>query len=108
MEEANLASARQFVRYAVGQSWEAAQTGELSLGQRARLRLAATHAVTTSARVVDAMYNLGGGTSIYSKSPLQRRFRDVHAATQHMMVGQPTYELAGKVLLGLEVNPAEL
>ena len=106
--EAELASARQFLRYAVGESWRAAQQAELNLGHRARLRLAATHATHASARVVDAMYNLGGGTSIYRKSALQRRFRDVHAATQHMMVGQPTYELAGRVLLGLEVGPSEL
>jgi len=92
----------------VGSSWDAAQSGELSLGHRARLRLAATHATTVSAHVVDVMYTLGGGSSIYLKSPLQRRFRDVHAATQHMMVGQPTYELAGRVLLGLEVDAAEL
>ena len=106
--EARLASARQFVRYAVGESWEAAGGGELNLGHRARLRLAATHATGAAAEVVDAMYELGGGTSIYRTSPLQRRFRDVHAATQHVMVGQPTYELAGRVLLGLEVGAAEL
>jgi alkylation response protein AidB-like acyl-CoA dehydrogenase len=108
MAEAGLASARQFVRYAVGGSWEAAQGGDLNLGQRARLRLAATHATTVAAHVVDVMYTLGGGSSIYLKSPLQRRFRDVHAATQHMMVGQPTYELAGRVLLGLDVDVSEL
>ena len=50
------------------------------------------------------MYGAGGGTSIYRLSPLQRRFRDVHAATQHVMVGLPTYELAGRVLLGLETD----
>ena len=75
---------------------------------RARLRLAATHATTASAQVVDAMYNAGGGTSIYSTSPLQRRFRDIHAATQHVMVGPPTYELAGRILLGLESDTSVL
>lgn len=108
MAEANLAGARHFLRHAVGQSWAAAATGELNLGHRARLRLAATHATHASASVVDVMYGLGGGSSIYLKSTLQRRFRDVHAATQHMMVGQPTYELAGRALLGLEVGPSEL
>jgi indole-3-acetate monooxygenase len=108
MAEANLAGARHFLRHAVADSWEAAETGDLDLGHRARLRLAATHATAVSAQVVDVMYGLGGGSSIYLTSTLQRRFRDVHAATQHMMVGQPTYELAGRFLLGLEVGPAEL
>jgi hypothetical protein len=35
---------------------------------------------------------------------LQRRFRDAHVATQHMMVAPPTYELAGRVLLGLPTD----
>jgi len=72
------------------------------------LRLAATSATLACAEVVDAMYGAGGGTSIYQSSPLQRRFRDIHAATQHVMVGLPTYELAGRVLFGLETDTSVL
>ena len=36
--------------------------------------------------------------------PLQRRFRDVHAATQHMLVGPATWELTGRSLLGPRVR----
>lgn len=39
-------------------------------------------------------------------SPLQRCLRDVSVATQHMMVGEATYELAGRVFLGLPTNAA--
>ena len=46
--------------------------------------------------------------SIYLSSSLQRRFRDVHAATQHVMVAQPTYELAGRVMLGLDTDTSVL
>lgn len=107
--EAILGSARAFVFDTVARCWTAADRGEeLTLDHRARLRLAATHATTASAQVVDAMYNAGGGTSIYSTSPLQRRFRDIHAATQHVMVGPPTYELAGRILLGLESDTSVL
>ena len=38
----------------------------------------------------------------------QRRFRDVHAATQHMLVGPATWELAGRSLLGLEFDASQL
>jgi alkylation response protein AidB-like acyl-CoA dehydrogenase len=61
-----------------------------------------------AADAVDAAYHLGGGSAIYETSSLQRRFRDVHAATQHMVVGPTTWELAGRVLLGLEVDDAQL
>jgi alkylation response protein AidB-like acyl-CoA dehydrogenase len=72
------------------------------------LRLAATHATTSAAAAVDLMYTAGGGTSIYARSALQRCFRDVHVATQHLMVAGPTYELVGRVLLGLETDTAQL
>jgi alkylation response protein AidB-like acyl-CoA dehydrogenase len=107
--EAGLGAARAYVFDSVARCWRAAERGEdLTLDQRARLRLAATHATLAAAQVVDAMYSAGGGTSIYQSSPLQRRFRDVHAATQHVMVGVPTYEVAGRVLLGLETDTSVL
>jgi alkylation response protein AidB-like acyl-CoA dehydrogenase len=58
--------------------------------------------------VVDEAYRLGGGTSIYESSPLQRRFRDVHAATQHMLVAPATWELTGRLLLGLPTEADQL
>lgn len=70
--------------------------------QRARLRIAATHATATSASVVDRMYTVAGGTALLSSSPLQRCLRDVHAITQHLFVAPPSYEMLGKILLGVE------
>ena len=75
---------------------------------RAGLRLASTHAVEAAAAAVDAAYSLAGGSAIYETSPLQRRFRDVHAATQHMLVGPATWELAGRSLLGLDFDASQL
>jgi indole-3-acetate monooxygenase len=107
--EAGLRAARSFLYSAVGDAWEAAVAGAaVSVEQRVALRLAATHATTASAAAVDAAYSLGGGTSIYETSPLQRRFRDVHAATQHMLVGPATWELTGRLLLGLPTDIAQL
>jgi alkylation response protein AidB-like acyl-CoA dehydrogenase len=107
--EATLRSARSFLFETVAETWQAASSeGAISIQQRALLRLAATHATTSAARVVDLMYNAGGGTSIYSSSPLQRCFRDIHVVTQHMMVGPATYELTGRLLLGGDVDTAVL
>ena len=41
-------------------------------------------------------------------SPLQRRFRDVHVATQHIMVAPASWELAGRLLLGLPTDVSQL
>lgn len=107
--EALLRSARAFFYETVEAAWDAAcETGELTLEHRKDLRLSNTHAARSCARVVDLMYNLGGGTSVYRTSPLQRMFRDVHVATQHMMVATGTLELVGRLLLGLETDVSQL
>lgn len=54
------------------------------------------------------MYHLGGGTSVYETSRLQRCFRDIHVATQHMLVGTPVMELTGRLVLGLEAETSAL
>jgi indole-3-acetate monooxygenase len=106
--EAALGGGRAFLLEAVDEGFEAAADGPLSIERRARLRLAATHAVERATAAVDAAYRLAGGSAIYETSPLQRRFRDVHAATQHMLIAPATWELTGKALLGLEFDDAQL
>ena len=107
--EAGLRSARALLYGAVADAWAAARAGNaIPVELRASLRLASTHAVEASAAAVDAAYRLGGGSAIYETSPLQRRFRDVHAATQHMLVAPATWELTGRSLLGLELDDSQL
>ena len=107
--EARLRSGRAFLLDAVGAAWTSACAGDaISLEQRALLRTAATHATREAAATVDLAYEAGGGTSIYASSPLQRHFRDVHVVTQHVMVAPPTYELAGRVLLGIPTDTSLL
>ena len=107
--EAVLRSARAFYYEAIGEAWHKAQRGDpMALEDRAALRLAATHATRSSADVVRRMYELGGGTVLFSSHPLQRRFRDAYAATQHMMIAPPSWELAGRVLMGLPTDASML
>jgi indole-3-acetate monooxygenase len=107
--EARLRAARALVTEAIGETWQHVQAeGEVALGDRAALRMAANHAMSSSAEVVDEMYSLGGGTSIYANSPLQRRFRDVHTATQHVLVGSSVWQTVGRVLLGQQVRAEQL
>ncbi len=107
--EAALRSGRAFLLETVGAMWSTLERGEEpAIEQRALLRLSASQAVQGSVRAVDVAYNLGGGSSIYESSRLQRRFRDVHALTQHVMVGPSSFEAAGRALLGHEVPPGFL
>jgi len=107
--EAALRAARALYYEAIEETWAAAQReGPVEEPLRLGLRLAATHAVRTSAEVARSMYDLGGGTAIYEDSPLQRRFRDAHAATAHFQVNPATWELTGRVLLGLPTKTAQL
>lgn len=68
--------------------------------QRARLRLATSHAARASIQAVDLLYTALATSAIMRKSPLERQFRDLHTAGAHVMVGQMTYEAAGRVELG--------
>ena len=107
--EASLRAARALYYEAIEAAWQAAQGDEpVSVALRNGLRLAATHAVRTSADVVRSMYDLGGGTAIYDDSPLQRRFRDAHTATAHFQVNEASREVPGRILLGQPTDPAML
>jgi alkylation response protein AidB-like acyl-CoA dehydrogenase len=107
--EAALRAARALLLEESAAAWEEALAGgPIATERRLGMRLAATHATRTAAGVTTAMYEAGGGTSIYDSSPLQRRFRDAHVATQHMMVAPASWELAGRVLLGLPADTAQL
>lgn len=107
--EALVRSSRAFFYETIESAWQSAlSTGAITVEHRRDLRLATTHTVRTCARAVDLMYTLGGGTSVYRESRLQRIFRDVHVATQHMMVGPSTMEVVGRLLLGLETDVSQL
>ncbi len=101
--ETMLRAARLHLHQLVDEVWVNAELRrETTLEQRALLRAAVVHAATTSAQVVDLMYNAGGATSIQESCALERCFRDVHAATQQIMLAPPNLEVAGRILLGLE------
>jgi alkylation response protein AidB-like acyl-CoA dehydrogenase len=107
--EAILRSGRAFYYEMLHKTWDETKAkGRASTETRRDLRLAITHAARSAARTVDLMYNLGGGTSVYKGSALQRIFRDVHVATQHMQVATPTMETVGRHMLGLDGDYSQL
>jgi alkylation response protein AidB-like acyl-CoA dehydrogenase len=100
--EALLRSARAFLFETVAGMWETMCAGDkLSDEQEALSRLACVHTARACAEAVDIAYTLGGATSVYTASKLERCFRDVHVVTQHAAVGFSWYERSGQHFLGM-------
>jgi hypothetical protein len=60
------------------------------------------HASTACTQAVELLYKASGGSSVYSRSTLERRLRDIQTINQHVVVSLKTWEVTGRVLLGLE------
>ena len=100
---ATVDSARAYLYDTTARAWELIMAGEeLPRELRAGMRLACTHAVTASVQAVDRAHSAAGASSIYSASPLDRYFRDVHSVAAHAFVRQTTMADGGQLLLGQE------
>lgn len=100
---------RAYFYQSIDDAWDTVVSGgQLSVDQRREIRHATTHAVNSAVTAVDALFRLAGGSSVYKSFPLQRRFRDIHVATQHMMVSDSVLELVGRLMVGLETNVNQL
>lgn len=105
--EALLCSGRAFLFEALREMGvEIAASGEAGMKCRAALRLACTQATINAGQAVDLMFEAGGASSVYTSSSLERCFRDVHVAMQHIAVSSTSLELSGRVLLGLDPGTA--
>jgi len=107
--EADLRSARAFLMQAARQIWDEATSTDapmVSLDSRTNLRLAATHAIHQSAKVVGSLYQLCGATVVFDGHLLQRLLADMNVITQHGQSRLAHYEVVGKHCLGLEIDDA--
>jgi 3-hydroxy-9,10-secoandrosta-1,3,5(10)-triene-9,17-dione monooxygenase len=76
--------------------------GVPSLEQRARYRRDGAYAATMCTKAVDVLFRATGGGAIYARNPLQRAFRDVHAANAHYVLNWDINgAMYGRVALGL-------
>jgi 3-hydroxy-9,10-secoandrosta-1,3,5(10)-triene-9,17-dione monooxygenase len=72
------------------------------LGERARYRRDGAFAATLCTKAVDILFAATGGGAIYAREPLQRAFRDVHAANAHYVLNWDINgAVYGRVALGL-------
>ena len=73
-----------------------------SLEQRARYKRDGAFAATLCTRAVDLLFSATGGNAIYARNPIQRAFRDVHAANAHYNLNwDVSGAIYGRVALGL-------
>jgi alkylation response protein AidB-like acyl-CoA dehydrogenase len=103
--DAELRAARALVYETAASVWAGGVEGtEPTMAEEARIRAGAVWATDRAVSVVDTAYRAGGGSSLYSSCPLQRRLRDIHALTQHFLVRRDTMTTAGAILAGNEVH----
>lgn len=101
--EAMLRAARLLFYDALESAWARAVRGErFTLEQKADLLLAGAYAATTAAKVTDLMHRIAGTTGIYTRSPLERHFRDAQTLRHHGIISENRFETAGQVYLGVE------
>jgi len=98
-------AARAYLFDEIDQTWDVALSAdEIPVDRRAALRMACTSMVRTNADIARQCYDLGGGAALFQSSDLQRRFRDAHAMTQHIVTAPATWELTGRLLFGLPTD----
>jgi alkylation response protein AidB-like acyl-CoA dehydrogenase len=104
--EAGLGAARAFLVATVREIYERADAvAPIGVPDRARARLAGSHAISAALAVADWTYKAAGVDAIFPGSPFERRFRDIHTVSQQIQSRDAHYETVGQVLLG---NPPEV
>ena len=84
-----------------GDAWRTMERGEpLSQRQHSLIRLGMAHATWASHDAAMFVYK-SAGTSGLRAGTIQRLFRDMHAATQHLLVSPVVFRALGKELAGL-------
>lgn len=101
LAEARLSSVQAFLLAELEQCWDLAVSGqEVPMEPRGRLRLACSHAAAEAGEVTRIAFTLGGGSSVFATSVLQRCLRDAAVAAQHTIVSRRLFETYSKVRFG--------
>jgi indole-3-acetate monooxygenase len=98
-----LTSARAHLFDVVGDMWDTLVADKpLSEVQEARFMTLNSHVIALCVEVVQLVFKASGGTAVYQKGPLDRCLRDVLTMNQHVVATLRTWEMSGRLLLGLE------
>src|SRR4051812_15841841 len=83
--DAALQAARVFLLDAVDVAWATVTSGAaLSSDQVTRIALAGQQTMNVAVTAVDMAFGSAGASAVYTSHPLERCFRDIHTANQHI------------------------
>jgi indole-3-acetate monooxygenase len=98
---ATLGAARAYLVETLRDVWSAAgNVRAIDLQARARVRLACTHAIHSATEVADFAYKEAGTSAIFLDTAFERRFRDLHTASQQLQARGAHFEAVGRIMLG--------
>jgi indole-3-acetate monooxygenase len=101
--EGLLHAARAYFYNCNDEIWRKGETGEsFSIEDRAHARLAVVTAAKLAVQAVDLVADAAGMNSAQTSCPIERCWRDVHTATQHVLMNTARFEVVGRVLFGLD------
>jgi alkylation response protein AidB-like acyl-CoA dehydrogenase len=104
--EAVLSGGRAFRTEILTDVWNTVARGdETSLVQRARCRLAGSHAADCSRQAIDYVFRAGGTTSTQRTHRLAHCWRDLQVVSNAASLNPEWYPIAGRVLLGVDPGP---
>ncbi len=100
--EAALGAARAYLVATLQDIWAAVEgIPAIDIPARARVRLACTHAIHTATDVADFAYKEAGTSAIFLDTAFERRFRDLHTASQQIQARGAHFEAVGRIMLGI-------
>jgi alkylation response protein AidB-like acyl-CoA dehydrogenase len=101
--EATLGAGRAYLHATFQEIWEAAiQGAQISLDQKLKMQLAASHSIVCAVKAVDLVHAAAGTSAIRNEYQFQKYFRDVHTIQQHAFASASRYESVGALMLGAE------
>ncbi|MFZ0680227.1 acyl-CoA dehydrogenase family protein [Candidatus Binatus sp.] len=101
--EGLLRAARAYFYNCNDEIWREGEAGEtFSIQDRAHARLAVVTAAKLAVQAVDLVADAAGMNSAQTSCPIERCWRDVHTATQHVLMNTARFEVVGRVLFGLD------
>jgi alkylation response protein AidB-like acyl-CoA dehydrogenase len=100
--EARMRANRAYLHSTLDQIWTKVEaTRELSIADRADLKLATTYVINQGVEIAIEAYRAAGQTAIFATNPFERRLRDALTASQQTQGRPSNFATIGRVLLGL-------
>jgi alkylation response protein AidB-like acyl-CoA dehydrogenase len=104
--EAALLAARAFVTDALGRAWDTTTSGgELTAAQQGAVMLASNQAMHAAVNAVDTVFGFAGAGAVYTGHPLERCFRDIHTANQHIAFSSDGPRAYARTRFGIDDQP---